>query len=456
MDRKSKYMSKISLKFTKRDGKFSLCALVKGTQVRHYKVVNVLKNPNLETWDSNAQMFISKSENDLQNNIRLIDFLKPFKQLLEEYDFESGKELFAMYEACEKERAEKRIAEKKKEMTLGEFLATVIEELKNPTKRKPSANFMTYQSLESKLRQEQTVIKTPISKVNRDSFVRFSNWILAQKNVKGTGKNYISLMKLLIATVNRARKAGLTEYTPNFPYMDYAPAINKISEKASDLNNDGGTVKSLSPEQYQEFINLDLDTIKLHKIHMNYFKELYRDFCILLYEMKSRPIDIMKLRWENIAFSQRYQRWTCTYIPGKKKNYALIREHDNNPLVVQFLSSKAMEIIMKYKDKSEHGYVLPFAHNKKHWDLNDPKQYLSYYIQQNRAQGRINRFLWKVGAHFGLPYHLTLYAFRRTAITQAIIDNDMPLPMLAKVAGTSVSMIEHHYTNYLNVLAEYK
>ncbi|MCM1152830.1 MAG: hypothetical protein NC328_04150 [Muribaculum sp.] len=91
-------MSGISLKFTNKDGKFCLCALVKGTQIRHYKVVNVLKNPNFSKWNPRAQMFVSKAENDLQNNIRLLDFLAPFEKLLEEHQFESGKELFAMYE----------------------------------------------------------------------------------------------------------------------------------------------------------------------------------------------------------------------------------------------------------------------------------------------------------------------------------------------------------------------
>lgn len=448
-------MSRISLKFTKKDGKFCLCALVKGTQVRHYKVVNVLKNPNFSKWNPQAQMFVSKAENDLQNNILLLNFLAPFEKLLEEHQFESGKDLFAMYDLGEKERIEKALLEEQKEMTLGEYLEQVIEEFKNPTKRKPSANFMTYQTLQSKLLKENRIIRTPISKVNRNTFVHFSDFILNQKGLKGTGKNYISLMKLLIATINRARKAGLTDYTPNFPYMDYAPVINKLSEKAADLNNSGGTVKSLSPDQYDRFIALDLDCIQLRKPHLNFFKELYRDFCILLYEMKSRPIDIMKLTWDNIAFNKQYGRWTCTYIPSKKKNYSFMREHDTNPLVVQFLTPRAMEIILKYKDKSKYGYVLPFAHNNKKWDLEDPDQYHSYYIQQNRAQGRINRFLWKVGDYFGLPYHLTIYAFRRTAITKALIDNDMPISMLAKVAGTSVGMIEHHYTNYLDALAAY-
>ena len=237
--------------------------------------------------------------------------------------------------------------------------------------------------------------------------------------------------------------------------MDYAPIVNRLSEKAADLNSSGGTVKSLSPDQYEQFVNLDLDCIKLRKIHLNFYKELYRDFCILLYEMKSRPIDIMKLKWDNIAYNQQYGRWTCTYIPCKKKNYSLTREHGSNPLVVQFLTARAMEIILKYKDQSKYGYVLPFAHNNKKWNLDDPEQYHSYYTQQNRAQGRINRFLWKVGDYFGLPYHLTIYAFRRTAITKALIDNNMPISMLAKVAGTSVGMIEHHYTNYLDALAAY-
>lgn len=82
-------MSKISLKFTHKDGKFCLCAHVKGTQVRHYKVVSVIKNPNFSKWNPQAQMFISKVENDLQNNIRLLDFLSPFEKLLAEQEFTS-------------------------------------------------------------------------------------------------------------------------------------------------------------------------------------------------------------------------------------------------------------------------------------------------------------------------------------------------------------------------------
>lgn len=117
MDRKDQVMSKISLKFTNKDGKFCLCAHVRGTQVRHYKVVSVLKNPNFSKWNPQAQMFISKVENDLQNNIRLLDFLSPFEKLLAEQEFENGKELFATYEAGERERAEQPFSPRKANST---------------------------------------------------------------------------------------------------------------------------------------------------------------------------------------------------------------------------------------------------------------------------------------------------------------------------------------------------
>lgn len=171
--------------------------------------------------------------------------------------------------------------------------------------------------------------------------------------------------------------------------------------------------------------------------------------------MKSRPIDIMKLHWDNLAFNTQYKRWTCAYVPSKKKNYSLTRRNDNNPLVVQFLTPRALEIIMKYKGKSAGGYVLPFSFNKRKWNFDNSEQYHTYYNQQNRTQGRINRFLHRIGDKFGLPFQLTIYAFRRTAITRAITDNQMPITMIAKVAGTSVGMIERHYVNYLDALAAY-
>lgn len=188
---------------------------------------------------------------------------------------------------------------------------------------------------------------------------------------------------------------------------------------------------------------------------MEYYKEMYRDFCVLLYEMKSRPIDILRLHWDNIAYDSFNKKYTCTYIPAKKKNYGASSKHTSTALVIQFLSPKATEIVLKYKGQSKGGYVFPFSLNDTRWNMNDPNHFHYHYYKGNHICGRINRFLHKVGEELGIPFQLTLYAFRRTAITQAIIDNKVPLPLIAKTAGTSVEMIEAHYANYLHALSAY-
>ncbi|MDE7111627.1 MAG: hypothetical protein K2O38_06965 [Muribaculaceae bacterium] len=146
-----------------------------------------LKNPNFAKWNPDAQMFISRVQTDLENNIILQDLLSQIEQLLDEYDFNSGKELFAMFDSLRKEKAEAAILKEKQEITLGEFIKEVIEELRHPVKRKPSSNFQPYTTLLHKLEREGTIIKTTISKVNRHSFVQFSEWILRQKGLKGSG-----------------------------------------------------------------------------------------------------------------------------------------------------------------------------------------------------------------------------------------------------------------------------
>lgn len=391
------------------------------------------------------------------------------------YDFASGKELFAFQSHNPEEqpkeevrkiparptpppqtrRAENQVASSKPEITLGKWLDEIIEEIKNPTRLKPSASYQGYLTLLHKLEAEGKLINQPVSSLGDDSFVQLIKWLGKQKGKNGKGVNFIGTMKMFAATLSRARKARLTTYRPDFPYMDYAP-VHKVTDKAKDFLTNGGAIQSLTDEQYEQFVSMDLSEIKLARgVKMEYYKELYRDFCMLLYEMKSRPIDILRLHWDNIAYDEATGRFTCTYIPAKKKNYGASSKHTSKALVIQYLSPKAVEIVLKYQGKSKGGYVFPFALNQTRWNLNDPQQFHYHYYKGNHICGQINRFLHKVGQHLKVPFQLTLYAFRRTAITQAIIENKMPITMIAKVAGTSVEMIEAHYANYLHALAAY-
>lgn len=468
-------MANISLKFTNRNGRFCLCATVVGTTIRHYRAVDELRSPDFKTWNKTAQRFGSRRPIDRTNNQILSDILRHYEDLMKEYDFASGKELFAFQpnntEEHPKEevikippkptpprptqKVEEKAASSKSEITLGKWLEKIIEEIKNPTRLKPSASYQGYLTLLHKLEAEGKLINQPVSSLGDDSFVQLIKWLGKQKGKNGKGVNFIGTMKMFSAALSRARKARLTTYRPDFPYMDYAP-VHKVTDKAKDFLTNGGAIQSLTDEQYEQFVSMDLSKIKLARgAKMEYYKELYRDFCMLLYEMKSRPIDILRLHWDNIAYDEATGRFTCTYIPAKKKNYGASSKHTSKALVIQYLSPKAVEIVLKYQGKSKGGYVFPFALNQTRWNLNDPQQFHYHYYKGNHICGQINRFLHKVGQHLKVPFQLTLYAFRRTAITQAIIENKMPITMIAKVAGTSVEMIEAHYANYLHALAAY-
>ncbi len=340
-------------------------------------------------------------------------------------------------------------------MTLREWLGKIIDEIKNPSRLKPSASYQGYLTLLHKLEVEGKLINQPLSTFGDDSFVQLIKWMSKQKGKNGKGTNFIGTMKMFAAALSRARKARMITYRPDFPYMDYAP-VHKVTDKAKDFLANGGAIQSLTDEQYEQFVSMDLSEIKLARgVKMEYYKELYRDFCMLLYEMKSRPIDILRLHWDNIAYDEATKRFTCTYIPAKKKNYGASSKHTSKALVIQYLSPKAVEIVLKYKGKSKGGYIFPFALNQTHWNLSDPQQFHYHYYKGNHICGQINRFLHKVGQHLQVPFQLTLYAFRRTAITKALTENKMPIAMIAKTAGTSVEMIEAHYANYLHALAAY-
>lgn len=332
-----------------------------------------------------------------------------------------------------------------RKMTVGEWLERVIYDLKHPVRLKPTSNYQVYISLQHKLEEEGEIILKPLSTVGDKTFRQLIKWLIKHKK-----RNFEGTLKTFSALVNRARKARLIKYSANFPYRDYIPKAKK-EESAMELLFMGGNILSLTKEQYSAFINIDLNEIKLHGgPHLDYWKELYLDFCIFLYELKSRPIDVLKLHEENFALDPISNRLMCSYLPAKKRN-----QEPRKAMVMQFLSPEAERIYHKYKGKSKAGYVFPFIMNEKRWNLNNDRDYHQYYKSARNILWRIDKFLHKVGEVMELPFSFTLYVIRRSAITHAIIENKIPLLILAKMAGTSVRMIEIHYTNYLHTLAKY-
>lgn len=317
-------------------------------------------------------------------------------------------------------------------MTVGAFLERTIYDLRNPKSLYPTSNWQCYVSLLHKLQAEGSIINTPVSHVSDKTFRQLIKWMKRRPNYNGT-------LKVFTALLNRARRARLTKYKADFPYRDYAPRASGIQSAAAMLAG-GGSIHSLSVEQWSAFVEFELSGIAGNP----YRKELYRDFCILLYELRSRPMDVLNLRYENIAFDASADRFLCSYVPAKKVNQGNV--------AVQYLSREATKIIDKYRRKSNHGYVFPFPMNNRKWNLSNPAQFEIHYKAARNQLACINRFLHNVGGSLGLPFTFTLYAVRRSALTHAVMEGRIPLPILAQMAGTSVRMLERHYINYLHIL----
>jgi hypothetical protein len=428
-------MAKINLRFTKLREELVLCATVKGTSTRHYKVAQNLLNPNYNYWNQKEQRFEQATEEAIKNNRILTEMKSYWKNLLDSGEFSSGKELFS---SITDDTATN------KEYTFGEYTQKVIRVLKESKNQKPSKNYQLYISLFHALEKEGKIINLPVSDVNNDRFKQFGKWINNRIMPDCKGNNYVGLMKNFSATFNRARKEGLTNNTLSYQYMIDAPTNNDVfTGNAKDLLERGGNVKSITKSQYNKFCKMDLSKIKdLEKVPV-YYKELYRDFCILLYELKSRPADIVKLHSDNIAYNEEKKTNICAYIPEKKKN------HKQNNIAAIRVSEKAQKIINKYAGLSKGGYILPLKMNDRKWDCNNPAQFEKYNNSAAKFKEHVNKFLHRVGKELNIPFTLTEYAFRRSALTHEIIKGTVSIEVLARTAGTSSTMINKHYLNTL-------
>lgn len=254
-----------------------------------------------------------------------------------------------------------------RKMTVGFWCERTIWELRHPTRLLPSANWMVYATLLHKLREEGSVIDVPVAKVGDRECRQLLRWLLRRSKGKGAA----GVMKTFTALMGRARRARLTRYAADFPYRDFIPRC-RMSAAAADVLARGGSVRSLSEEKWSRFLALDLSQVKAGTgPKADYWKEVYRDYCILLYELKSRPVDVLQLHASNLAPCPVTGRTLCSYVPAKKRNQGTV--------VVQYVSSGAAAIIDRYRGCSPGGYVMPFPMNARRWNLDNAAQFEAHY-----------------------------------------------------------------------------
>lgn len=393
------------------------------------KVKNLIA-PNFKYWDSKEQKFMEATENAIHNNRILYEMRLKYETALNSCNYPvTPAELKKIVETGQK-------VQSLSALTLGTYLQQLINQMKYDKNKKPSKNYQNYITLLHKLEAEKQIINVPLADICNNHFKQFGAFLLGLSEEEGKG-NYTPLMKRFKTVLKRANEEELNEHSLTYKFENNAPT-KEVTEKFT-----------LTMAQYDKFLKLDLDSIPQSGPNPSYYKELYHDFCIFLYEMKMRPIDVVKIHHDNIKFLNDKDTYLIYYTAEKKKNYR------KNKLIKNRITDRAMRIIQKYKGKSSQGYVFPFAMNEYHWDFNDAVSLGKWYNRKQYTLEKINSFLKKIAPFIGAPEDgFTLYSFRHSVLTHEIMAKEKDPLTIAQEAGTSVNMIEKHYYNYEATIAK--
>jgi integrase len=413
----------LSLSFRSKDKCFSLCATIKGTSKRNYKEVPNLINPNFHRWDKKQQLFVEPTEDAIHNNGVLREMKERYQRLIDMFNPSTGKELWQLHDAAVNVEA------KLEPKTLREFLSELISKFRNNPDGVPSRNFQVYITLLHKLEIEGGMLNFPVSDIDDVYFEKFGNFI----REKLEGKNYVNLMKYFHSTIEKARQKKLTKHVLDYKYMDYVPKSKANFDKQRKGRD------TLTKSEYEKFINMDLSIIPQSGKSPEYYKELYRDFCIFMYEMKIRPCDLVRLHEDDIT------EGIMRIYNKKKMNY----RDTQKALQENRLTETAKKIIRKYKGKSSKGYIFPFSMNEYDWDIYKAESFNKWNNRKGKIQEDINQFLSKVKKELNVK-ELTLYTFRHSIFTHEIKDGKKNIMITAKEGGTSVKMLENNYFHYID------
>ena len=409
-----------------------VCVAYKGSSNgRKYFTIQGLTEPDFRYWDKKIQRFSSGTDTAKVNNPILEDVCVLCDELLANSAITSPSEFI---------EALKRGVAPSDVLTLEDFLRELIDDMRNGTNNKrPSKNYQTYLNLLHKLEREEKalykgkvrdIINVPMAEVDNKCFIQFGDFILSLTDKEGKS-NYLNLMKLFKQVHTKAYDRELTDTILRYKYKDNVPLLS---------DEDAEKLPSLTVEQYARFVALDVKAFPKSGALTHELMQMYKDFCIFLYETKTRPVDVMRAHTNNIITENGVK--FLRYVPEKKKNN---KQSDKNKIVNTRLSNVALAIIEKYKGKSKQGYIFPFSMNEYYWNMMDAK---SWNNRKQTTQEQINSWLRnKVAKAIGVDFRLTLYTFRHSTLTLSCMSDSANWGAIALESGTSIKMLEQHYVS---------
>lgn len=422
---------KLNLSFGFKNDRLSLCiSEADRPEKRNYlSVEKELRLFDKNGFDSRLQKFKEDSRNAKSNNRILADIMRRSVKKIEEGKAGSGREAVILLKRVDRNRSG-NVSEKaaaKTEAKSGEDKTPVltlekwIKELSGRTSFRagalPSTNRARYQVLYNKTRGG-FLADVPINSITKSDVLEF-----ARRWAETYPKSYDSDMATFSAAINRAYKEGLRDEGCPSSWREYAPVSDFSLKDAAE------GVSVLTVDEYEFFC-------EFIKSEFNAKKRLYYDVCVLIYELKMRPIDVLRIRKSGIS-GEGY-----VYLPTKKKN---IKARQRHVVKVSF-TERASLIIQKYWNSTDNDYLLPFKGNLSDPDLSSPSEYMTYIGKVKNFTHGISyclRCLDWIGHDRG-----TAYLFRHSAFTHEINACKKPIMQIAKEGGTSVAMLEKHYYNY--------
>lgn len=388
--------------------------------------VEGLTNPNYNYWDKKKQRFLDGTYTATENNPVLDRLCVLCNELLSTPQVTTPAQFVeALRAGC----APKNV------QTFGNYIKGIINDMRHITTKRPSRNYQRYINLLHKLEREGNIINVLISDIDTTHFKAFGDFIESLQESEGKN-NYDGLMKLFKQAHKKAYNDGLNNNVLRFRYNERAPMLGDISKR-----------DSLTKQQYERFVRLDAKKVPQSGPKSSFYSELYQDFCIFLYETKSRPVDVLRAHTKDIKLMKNLTNdcivTVWEYVPEKKKNST-----SRNKVVQTPLNKRALAIIDKYKNQSTKGYIFPFSLNNHDWDFNNADSWNNWNNRHTRALEMVNKWLKKVQNILGVDFPITTYTFRRSALSHACSECDNYL-QVALDAGTSVNMLQKHYvTNY--------
>lgn len=338
--------SKTSIRFTvcRKVSTKDLSLVLTNKGQRTYKVITLSRAIDLKYWSKKEGKFLCDSDEARENNVELSLLLRGLNDCLaNNTSILTAGGLYKFYIDCKNS-----IVAKANIITVGNYVENHIELLKTGKNSKnPSTNFRRYITLRNTLQKEGNIYNMSISKVNYETYLQFAKWIPTRERKAGKGCDYENLMKSFKCIMHLAYKERLIAALPAFDIAENAPKI--LPKKKAKT--------ALTKEEYEAFINIDLSIVKSKVAKDIKTKRLFMDFFILMYELQTRPNDLVMFHSEDIYLnSSGCLVWD--YLPKKKWNNKGAGNGKKNAITP--ITPRAAEIIKHYANESKAGYIFPF------------------------------------------------------------------------------------------------